>query len=90
MKGFIGSANIDTNSRLCMSSAVVVYKRAFCADDSVALCHAKEGNRQALRSQPKLINSLVFCKRGGIHSAQGLPDNPKNLASAQKQTYNRE
>ena len=24
MKGFIGSANIDTNSRLCMSSAVVV------------------------------------------------------------------
>ena len=32
MKGFIGSANIDTNSRLCMSSAVVGYKRAFGAD----------------------------------------------------------
>ncbi|VAW83450.1 Assimilatory nitrate reductase large subunit, partial [hydrothermal vent metagenome] len=29
MKGFIGSANIDTNSRLCMSSAVAGYKRAF-------------------------------------------------------------
>ncbi|MFX4313247.1 molybdopterin-dependent oxidoreductase, partial [Enterobacter sp. 63] len=27
MKGFIGAANIDTNSRLCMSSAVVGYKR---------------------------------------------------------------
>ena len=32
MKGFIGAANIDTNSRLCMSSAVVGYKRAFGAD----------------------------------------------------------
>ncbi len=32
MKGFIGSANVDTNSRLCMASAVVAYKRAFGAD----------------------------------------------------------
>lgn len=32
MKGFIGAANIDTNSRLCMSSAVTAYKRAFGAD----------------------------------------------------------
>ena len=32
MKGFIGTANIDTNSRLCMSSAVVAYKRAFGED----------------------------------------------------------
>lgn len=32
MKGFIGSANIDTNSRLCMSSAVSAYKRAFGSD----------------------------------------------------------
>ncbi|WP_410734988.1 nitrate reductase [Citrobacter koseri] len=32
MKGFIGAANIDTNSRLCMSSAVTGYKRAFGAD----------------------------------------------------------
>jgi assimilatory nitrate reductase catalytic subunit len=32
MKGFIGTANIDTNSRLCMASAVVGYKRAFGAD----------------------------------------------------------
>ena len=32
MKGFIGSANVDTNSRLCMASAVVGYKRAFGAD----------------------------------------------------------
>ena len=32
MKGFIGAANIDTNSRLCMSSAVAGYKRAFGED----------------------------------------------------------
>ncbi|WP_020414665.1 nitrate reductase [Microbulbifer variabilis] len=38
MKGFIGSANIDTNSRLCMSSAVVGYKRAFGAD-AVPCCY---------------------------------------------------
>lgn len=38
MKGFIGSANIDTNSRLCMSSAVAAYKRAFGAD-TVPCCY---------------------------------------------------
>ena len=32
MKGFIGSANIDTNSRLCMASAVVAQQEAFGAD----------------------------------------------------------
>jgi assimilatory nitrate reductase catalytic subunit len=32
MKGFLGSANVDTNSRLCMSSAVAAYQRAFGAD----------------------------------------------------------
>jgi anaerobic selenocysteine-containing dehydrogenase len=29
MKGFIGSGNIDTNSRLCMSSSVAGHRRAF-------------------------------------------------------------
>jgi assimilatory nitrate reductase catalytic subunit len=32
MKGFIGSANIDTNSRLCMASAVVAHTKAFGGD----------------------------------------------------------
>jgi assimilatory nitrate reductase catalytic subunit len=32
MKGFIGSANIDSNSRLCMASAVAGHRRAFGAD----------------------------------------------------------
>src|SRR5581483_3639727 len=28
-KGFVGTANIDTNSRLCMASSVAGHKRAF-------------------------------------------------------------
>jgi len=32
MKGYVGSANIDTNSRLCMASAVAGHKRAFGED----------------------------------------------------------
>lgn len=32
IKGFMGTANIDTNSRLCMASAVAGYKRAFGSD----------------------------------------------------------
>lgn len=38
MKGFIGSGNIDTNSRLCMSSSVVGHKRAF-GSDTVPGCY---------------------------------------------------
>ncbi|MCJ8314960.1 MAG: molybdopterin-dependent oxidoreductase [Pseudomonadales bacterium] len=38
MKGFIGTSNIDTNSRLCMSSAVVAHKRAF-GNDVVPGCY---------------------------------------------------
>jgi assimilatory nitrate reductase catalytic subunit len=32
MKGFVGSANVDTNSRLCMASSVAGHRRAFGAD----------------------------------------------------------
>jgi assimilatory nitrate reductase catalytic subunit len=32
MKGYVGSPNIDTNSRLCMASAVAGHKRAFGED----------------------------------------------------------
>ncbi len=38
MKGFIGSANIDSNSRLCMASSVVGHKRAF-GTDTVPVCY---------------------------------------------------
>ena len=38
MKGFIGSGNIDTNSRLCMSSSVAGHTRAF-GEDVVPGCY---------------------------------------------------
>jgi assimilatory nitrate reductase catalytic subunit len=38
MKGFIGSANLDTNSRLCMASSVAGHKRAF-GSDTVPACY---------------------------------------------------
>jgi assimilatory nitrate reductase catalytic subunit len=38
MKGFIGCANIDTNSRLCMSSSVAGHVRAF-GEDVVPGCY---------------------------------------------------
>ena len=38
MKGFIGSPNVDTNSRLCMSSSVIGHQRAF-GEDIVPGCY---------------------------------------------------
>lgn len=38
MKGFIGSANVDTNSRLCMASSVAGHMRAF-GSDTVPGCY---------------------------------------------------
>lgn len=38
VKGFLGSNNIDTNSRLCMSSAVAAYKMSL-GEDSVPGCY---------------------------------------------------
>ncbi|NAS10554.1 nitrate reductase [Poritiphilus flavus] len=38
-KGFIGTNNIDTNSRLCMSSAVVGYKKTL-GEDAVPIAYA--------------------------------------------------
>lgn len=57
MKGFIGSANIDTNSRLCMSSSVVGHKRAF-GSDSVPICY------QDLESAEMVVitgSNLAWC-----------------------------
>lgn len=38
IKGFLGTANIDSNSRLCMASSVVGHKRAF-GMDTVPVCY---------------------------------------------------
>ncbi|QDI08206.1 Nitrate reductase [Klebsiella electrica] len=70
MKGFIGAANIDTNSRLCMSSAVTGYKRAFGAD--VVPCSYEDVENSdlvvlvgsnAAWAHPVLYQRLVQAKR---------------------------
>lgn len=57
MKGFIGSANIDTNSRLCMASSVAGHKRAFGAD-------VVPGNYEDLELADLVVlvgSNLVWC-----------------------------
>lgn len=57
MKGFIGSANIDTNSRLCMSSSLSGYKRAFGSD-------TVPGNYEDLEQADLLVlvgSNLAWC-----------------------------
>ncbi|WP_326466815.1 nitrate reductase [Enterobacter wuhouensis] len=70
MKGFIGAANIDTNSRLCMSSVVVGYKRAFGEDVVPCSYHDVENSdlvvlagSNAAWTHPVLYQRLVQAKR---------------------------
>jgi assimilatory nitrate reductase catalytic subunit len=70
MKGFIGAANIDTNSRLCMSSAVTGYKRAF-GEDVVPCSYEDAENTDLLIlvgsnaawTHPVLYQRIVQAKR---------------------------
>ena len=50
MKGFIGTANIDTNSRLCMASAVAGHKRAF-GEDVVPVSYEDLDARRSHRAR---------------------------------------
>ncbi|WP_413190453.1 molybdopterin-dependent oxidoreductase [Psychrobacter sp. AT9] len=57
IKGFIGNNNIDSNSRLCMSSAVAGHKRAFGAD-------LVPGNYEDLESCDLLVlvgSNMAWC-----------------------------
>ncbi|ASP36498.1 nitrate reductase [Labrenzia sp. VG12] len=57
MKGFIGSANIDTNSRLCMASSVAGHRRAFGSD-------TVPGTYEDLESSDLLVlvgSNLAWC-----------------------------
>ncbi|WP_426222786.1 molybdopterin-dependent oxidoreductase [Psychrobacter sp. DWR1-2-3] len=57
IKGFIGNNNIDSNSRLCMSSAVAGHKRAFDAD-------LVPGNYEDLESCDLLVlvgSNMAWC-----------------------------
>ena len=59
MKGFIGSANIDTNSRLCMASSVAGHVRAF-GEDIVPGCLRR------YRRRPTLSFWSAATRRGAI------------------------
>jgi len=57
MKGFIGSGNIDTNSRLCMASSVAGHKRAFGSD-------TVPGNYEDLEAADLIVlvgSNLAWC-----------------------------
>ena len=71
MKGFIGSANIDTNSRLCMASAVVAHKRAF-GSDTVPGCY----------EDLELADLLIFT---GSNAAWAHPVVYQHIAAAKQQ-----
>lgn len=70
MKGFLGSANVDTNSRLCMSSAVSAHKRAF-GEDIVPVSY--EDVEQA--------ELMVFC---GSNAAWAHPVLFQRIAAAKE------
>ena len=88
MKGFIGSANIDTNSRLCMSSAVAGHKRAF-GSDTVPGCYAdlEEADLVVLAgsnaawTHPVLYQRLVAAKQARPAMRVVLID-PRRTATA--------
>ena len=68
MKGFIGSANIDTNSRLCMASSVAGHRRAFGSDTVPGTYRGSRAgrSRRAGRLQPRLVPSGALpAHRGG-------------------------
>jgi assimilatory nitrate reductase catalytic subunit len=88
MKGFIGTANVDTNSRLCMASSVAGQRRAFGADtvpgtyedlDLADLIILVGSN--AAWCHPVLYQRMVANKRA--RGARVVVIDPRRTASAQ-------
>ena len=73
MKGFIGSANVDTNSRLCMSTSVAGHKRAF-GSDTVPGCYEDldEGDMFVLvGSNAAWCHPILFQRMMKAHETRG-------------------
>ncbi len=88
MKGFIGSGNIDTNSRLCMSSAVAAHKRAFgsdtvpgCYDDLEQADLVVLTGSNAAWTHPVLFQRLVAAKKARP-ALQVVVIDPRRTATA--------
>ncbi len=69
-KGLLGTANVDTNSRLCMASTVAAYKRAFgadgppgCYDDLEEASHVFFWGSNAADTHPILFGRLQVARR---------------------------
>ena len=89
MKGFIGSANVDTNSRLCMASSVAGHRRAFGSDtvpgvyadlDEADLIVLAGSN--AAWCHPVLFQRMVANKRE--RGARLVVIDPRRTATAQE------
>jgi len=89
MKGFLGSANVDTNSRLCMASSVAGHRRAFGADtvpgvyadlDEADLIILTGSN--AAWCHPVLFQRMVANKRD--RGARLVVIDPRRTATAQE------
>src|SRR5256885_2401600 len=88
MKGFVGSANVDTNSRLCMASTVAGHRRAFGADtvpgsyedlDQADLLVLVGSN--AAWCHPVLFQRMVENKR--VRGAKIVVIDPRRTATAE-------
>jgi assimilatory nitrate reductase catalytic subunit len=89
MKGFIGSANVDTNSRLCMASSVAGHRRAFGADTVPGVyADLDEGDliiltgSNAAWCHPVLFQRMVANKRE--RGARLVVIDPRRTATAQE------
>ena len=81
MKGFIGSGNIDTNSRLCMASSVAGHKRAFGSDTVPGnyedLEKADSAAARCRRLPPRVYgHRREFPRRGGYPDIRCHPNAP--------------
>ncbi|WP_245748980.1 nitrate reductase [Oceanisphaera psychrotolerans] len=90
MKGFIGSANIDTNSRLCMSSAVAAHQRAF-GEDAVPACYEDIDEAELVVlvgansawTHPVLFRRLEQARAANPHQ-QWIVIDPRGTATSQQ------
>ena len=76
MKGFIGSGNIDTNSRLCMASSVAGHIRAF-GEDIVPGCYDDRSGRPCRpgRQQMAWCHPVLHQRLTAARQARGQPSN---------------
>ena len=73
MKGFVGSANVDTNSRLCMSSSVAGHKKAF-GTDTVPGCYEDLDEADLLvlvGSNAAWCHPILFQRMTKAHETRG-------------------